>query len=143
MSHLPPGPLVPGDPELPGAVPREGGVNFTLYSRHAEAVELCLFDGEGREEARHRLPAVQEGTWHGFLPGAGPGLAYGYRVHGPYEPSRGHRFNPSKLLVDPAARALNARFRPHPSLLGYAEGDPLGAVPDARDSAPWGPRSLV
>ena len=143
MSQHPPGPLVPGNPELPGAAVLEGGVNFTLFSRHAEAVELCLFDRSGREGARHRLPAEQGGIWHGFLPGAGPGLAYGYRVHGPYEPSRGHRFNPSKMLVDPCARALSARFRPHPSLMGYAEGDPLAAVPDHSDSAPWVPRSLV
>ena len=78
------------------------GVNFALFSAHAEAVELCLYDETGAEEtARLPLRARTDQVWHGFLPGAAPGLRYGYRVHGPYDPARGHRFNPLKLLLDP------------------------------------------
>ena len=78
------------------------GVNFALFSGHASKVELCLFDHGGtREIERIELPEYTDEVWHGFLPDARPGTIYGYRVHGPYEPDNGHRFNPNKLVLDP------------------------------------------
>ena len=78
------------------------GVNFALFSAHATKVELCLFDIEGKEEIdRIELPEYTDEVWHGYLPDARPGTVYGYRVHGPYEPDNGHRFNHHKLLLDP------------------------------------------
>src|SRR6476659_10887538 len=83
------------------------GVNFALFSAHATKVELCLFDEQGeREIERIELPEFTDEVWHGFLPDARPGTIYGYRVHGPYEPKGGHRFNPNKLLLDPYAKAV-------------------------------------
>ncbi len=87
-----------------GAVPDANGTNFALFSEHATRVELCLFDATGKVETqRLDLPAMEGGIWYGYLPGIGPGQLYGYRVHGPFEPERGHRFNPAKLLLDPYA----------------------------------------
>ena len=83
------------------------GINFALFSAHADRVELCLFDGE--EELRLSLPCQTDQVWHGYLPGGRPGLTYGYRVHGPRGP--GHRFDPHRLLVDPYARALTGKLR--------------------------------
>ncbi|RTF80226.1 glycogen debranching enzyme, partial [Serratia marcescens] len=77
------------------------GINFTLYSAHAERVELCLFDGQQRE-VRLPLPARSGDIWHGYLPGGRPGQRYGYRVYGPFDPANGQRFNPNKLALDPA-----------------------------------------
>src|SRR5439155_22680620 len=83
------------------------GVNFALFSAHAERVELCLFDNSGQhEEARISLPEYTDEVWHCYLPEARPGQLYGYRVHGPYDPASGHRFNPNKLLLDPYAKAI-------------------------------------
>src|ERR1700753_2407463 len=83
----------------------DGGVNFALFSAHAERVELCLFDAEGREEiARIPMPDYTDQIFHGYVQGIGPGQVYGYRVYGPYAPEEGHRFNPNKLLLDPYAR---------------------------------------
>lgn len=80
------------------------GVNFALFSAHATRVELCLFDEKGdRELERVDLPEYTDEVWHGYLPNARPGTVYGYRVHGPFEPDVGHRFNPNKLLLDPYA----------------------------------------
>ena len=99
------------------------GVNFALFSAHAEAVELCLYDETGAEEtARLPLRARTDQVWHGFLPGAAPGLRYGYRVHGPYDPARGHRFNPHKLLLDPYATAWDRPFRRADPALGHQIG---------------------
>ena len=87
------------------------GVNFALFSAHAERVELCLFDAEGRyETARFELPEKTHNVWHGYLPGVSAGTVYGYRVYGPFDPHSGHRFNPNKLLLDPYARQLQGRF---------------------------------
>jgi len=117
-------------------------VNFALYSAYAEAVELCLFDATGeRETGRALLPGRDGDTWHGFLPGAGPGCCYGYRVHGPYAPNLGHRFNPHKLLLDPYARELRGSFRWHESHFGYHRGNE--GLPDPRDNAPWMPKGVV
>ncbi len=103
--------MAPGRPDRLGANWDGGGVNFALFSAHAERVELCLFEpGGAREIARLALPRCTEQVWHGYLPDAQPGLLYGYRVHGPYEPVRGHRFNPNKLLLDPYAHAYAGAF---------------------------------
>ncbi|MFD2175482.1 glycogen debranching protein GlgX [Rhodobacter lacus] len=125
----------PGRAEVLGAVPVGGGTNFALYSAHAEKVELCLFEGE--REIRLALPERAGEIWHGFVPGVGPGAQYGYRVHGPWAPEIGHRFNPAKLLIDPYARALTAPLVWHPLMQGG------NARPDRRDSALATPRSLV
>src|SRR5580693_3925853 len=84
------------------------GGNFPLVSAHADRVEICLFDEPSeRETVRVDLPEYTDEIWHGYLPGVAPGTIYGYRVHGPYEPDQGHRFNPNKLLIDPYARAID------------------------------------
>src|SRR5947208_6853811 len=89
-----------GSPYPRGASWDGQGVNFALFSANATRVELCLFDSEGRETSRIDLPEYRDETWHGYVPGIGPGQVYGYRVHGPYEPEAGHRFNPNKLVLD-------------------------------------------
>nr|VUD30179.1 glycogen debranching enzyme [Raoultella sp. NCTC 9187] len=98
--------LSPGKPAPLGASYDGKGVNFTLFSAHAERVELCLFDEQGNER-RVDLPARSGDVWHGWLAGVGPGLRYGYRVHGPWEPEQGHRFNPAKLLLDPCCHRVD------------------------------------
>ena len=98
----------PGHPYPLGATWDGEGVNFALFSENATAVELCLFDGPDAAEASQRV-MIEECTdhvWHVYLPEARPGQHYGYRVHGPYEPEAGHRFNPAKLLLDPYAKAI-------------------------------------
>jgi isoamylase len=121
------------------------GVNFALFSANATAVEVCLFDAAGeREVARIELPEYTNEVWHGYLPGVGPSAVYGYRVHGPYEPKHGHRFNPHKLLLDPYARAHIGDLQWNPACFGYsigAEGDDLSF--DERDSAPYVPKCVV
>src|SRR5712671_5368923 len=83
------------------------GVNFAVFSAHAEKVELCLFDDKGKREiARLTLPHYTDEVWHGYLPHANPGFVYGLRAHGPYQPDHGHRFNPAKLLLDPYAKSI-------------------------------------
>jgi glycogen operon protein len=119
-------------------------VNFALFSAHASRVVLCLFDAEGKRELAHRdLPEQTDGVWHGYLPGALPGLVYGYRVHGPYEPRRGHRFNPAKLLLDPYARALVGALRHGDALTGHRPGAGGEHVPDRHDSAGLMPKARV
>ncbi|MDH3620377.1 MAG: glycogen debranching protein GlgX [Gammaproteobacteria bacterium] len=93
-----------------GPSPDSDGTNFALYSAVAERVELCLFDDDGRQTACHDLPGCDDGVWHGYLPGCGNGQRYGFRVHGPFDPSRGLRCKPAKLLVDPYARRLSGDF---------------------------------
>ncbi len=131
-------------PGRPGAECVPGGVRFTLPSVHAERVELCLFDERGRETDRLGLPGRSDGRWHGLLPGAGPGLRYGWRVHGPWRPLEGHRFNPNKLLVDPWARRLEGGVRWDPALYGHVyNGAGADLDFDTRDSAPFVPRGAV
>jgi glycogen operon protein len=134
-----------GTPHLRGAAWDGDGVNFSLFSAHASAVELCLFDANGeRELERIALPEYTDEIWHGYLEGAAPGLVYGYRVHGPYEPEQGHRFNPNKLLIDPYARELNGSLTWDPACFGYtigAENEDLSF--DDRDSAPFVPKAVV
>ena len=97
----------PGVPYPRGATWDGMGVNFALFSENAEFVELCLFDEAGKTEiARVRMPEYTDEIWHCYLPDIRPGQLYGYRVHGPYEPENGHRFNRNKLLIDPYAKAL-------------------------------------
>ena len=127
-----------GRAEPLGASVTDHGVNFALFSAHAEAVDLCLFDSAG--ERRLRLPARTGDIWHGHVAGLRPGQPYGYRVHGPYEPEAGHRFNPAKLLIDPYARALDGRVADHGSIFGY---DGRTRRASAIDSAPAVPKSIV
>ena len=139
-------PLWPGRPYPLGATWDGTGVNFALFSEHATAVELCLFDEPNTGHAREQL-VLRERTdlvWHGYVPGLGPGQLYGYRVHGPYAPDQGHRFNPAKVLIDPYARALTGAVRWRDEVFGYRVGDPSGDLTrDDRDSAAFVPLSVV
>jgi isoamylase len=121
------------------------GVNFALFSAHATKVELCLFDEHGQHEVeRIELPEYTDEVWHGYLPDARPGLTYGYRVHGPYEPAAGHRFNPNKLLLDPYARQIVGEVSWDPALFGYTIGAADADLSfDDRDSAPFMPKCRV
>ncbi|MFS3135911.1 glycogen debranching protein GlgX [Gluconacetobacter sacchari] len=121
------------------------GVNFAVFSANAQRIDLCVFDPSGRREvARFELPERTDEVWHGYLPDARPGLLYGYRAYGPYEPLRGHRFNPHKLLIDPYARALHGTLSWSDSLFGYRVNSPRADLSiDRRDSAPAMPKSVV
>ncbi|WP_084536861.1 glycogen debranching protein GlgX [Azospirillum halopraeferens] len=121
------------------------GVNFALFSANATKVELCLFDPEGRRELeRIELPEYTDEVWHGYLPDARPGTVYGYRVHGPYEPRAGHRFNPNKLLLDPYAKHLMGPLRWSDAHFGYRVGSNRADLSfDRRDSAPGMPKCVV
>ena len=135
-----------GSPECLGSHRDGEGVNFALYSSAAEAVELCLFDSSGRETQRYRLPGNCDGTWHGYLPGCKPGQRYGYRVHGPWSPAQGLRFNASKLLIDPYARALDGVFRWSGAVFDYDLSTLNGAgplQPNLTDSASSVPKCVV
>ena len=120
------------------------GVNFALFSANATKVELCLFDQEGTTELeRVELPEYTDEVWHGYLRDARPGTVYGYRVHGPYAPEEGHRFNAHKLLLDPYAKGHVGELKWDPEVFGYAmeSGDDLTF--DDRDSAPFMPKCVV
>ncbi|HEY0942087.1 MAG TPA: glycogen debranching protein GlgX [Steroidobacter sp.] len=134
-----------GLPHPRGAFWDGKGTNFSLFSAYATKVELCLFDADGDTELeRIELPEYTDEIWHGYLVDVGPGAVYGYRVHGPYEPEAGHRFNPNKLLIDPYAREFVGELRWDHALFGYtigAEGDDLTF--DERDSAPFMPKCVV
>ena len=134
----------PGEWQPLGAtyVPEHKGTNVALWSRGAEAVELCLLDEDGAEVDRVPLVDRDHHVWHGFLPGMEPGQRYGFRVHGPWDPARGARFNPAKLLLDPYARAVTGRYRMHDALFGHVRGG-SDLVRDDHDSAPYVPHSLV
>ncbi|GMV63465.1 MAG: glycogen operon protein GlgX homolog [Parvibaculum sp.] len=121
------------------------GINFALFSANAEKVELCLFDDKGeREVERLALPEYTDEVWHGRLPGARPGLLYGYRVHGPYDPLNGHRFNANKLLVDPYARELSGTLEWSDLNCGYTVGDARADLSfDTRDNASLMPKCRV
>ena len=133
----------PGVPYPLGATVQSGGVNFAIASAHASHVELCLFDSEdpGREVARLELRDQTNHVFHGFVPGLGAGTLYGFRVHGPWAPHEGHRFNPAKLIIDPYARALAGQPDWSAPLLGHVKGRPLER--DERDSARGVPKSVV
>ncbi len=121
------------------------GVNFALYSQHAEKVELCLFDPKGRRELqRVELRERSDLVWHCYLPEARPGQLYGYRVHGPYAPEQGHRFNPHKLLLDPYARLIVGQIRWSDAQFGYRIGGRREDLSfDSRDSASGMPKCQV
>ena len=115
--------LWPGRSRPLGATWDGDGTNFAVYSERAEGVELCLFDADGNEE-RVALGEVDAFVWHGKVPGVGPGQRYGWRVHGPYDPKRGLRFNSNKLLIDPYAKAIEGDVDWGPEVFGYRLGDP-------------------
>src|SRR5712672_712147 len=121
------------------------GVNFALFSANATKVELCLFDELGKKEVqRIELPEFTNEVWHGYIVGLEPGTVYGFRVHGPYAPEQGHRFNPNKLLLDPYARSHVGSLKWDDACFGYtigAEGDDLTF--DERDSASYVPKCVV
>jgi len=136
----------PGRPHPLGATWDGEGVNFALFSENARDVQLCLFDDatSGQPTATITLPERTDNVWHGYLPDVRPGALYGYRVEGPYEPTRGHRFNANKLLIDPYAKAVSGPIRWSDDLFGYTVGDPQGDLSfDARDSAAAMPKCLV
>jgi glycogen operon protein len=131
--------LWPGTPYPLGATWDGAGTNFALFSEVAEGVELSLMDDGG--ENRVELTEVDGFVWHGYLPDTGPGQRYGYRVHGPYEPAKGHRCNPAKLLLDPYGKAVDGRVRWHEALFGYRFSDPSRI--NKTDSAPYMPTNVV
>lgn len=134
----------PGKPYPLGATWDGAGVNFALFSENGSAVELCLFDEEGVNEERIPVGNQTDQVWHIYLPEARPGQLYGYRVHGPYEPAEGHRFNPAKLLRDPYAKAISGLMEWNDAHFGYSIGHPeADLVPDDRDSAPFSPKCIV
>jgi glycogen operon protein len=136
----------PGAPAPLGATWDGAGVNFALFSEHATAVELCLFDPADprRERARLSLAERTDQVWHAYLPEARPGLLYGFRVDGPWAPEAGHRFNPAKVLLDPYARAIAGTVEWSDEVFGYRVGDPAADLArDDRDSAPFIPKSVV
>jgi isoamylase len=133
-----------GNPSPLGGTWDGAGVNFALFSENATAVELCLFDPDGGSEQRIRLTEQTNLVWHCYLPDLRPGQRYGYRVHGPYAPQAGHRFNAAKLLIDPYAKRIDRPTRWDDSLFGYRIGaDEADLEPDDRDSAPFMPKSVV
>ncbi|MDX6515664.1 MAG: isoamylase, partial [Gaiellaceae bacterium] len=138
-------PVWPGNPFPLGPTWDGEGTNFALFSERAERVELCLFDADGHEE-RVQLTERTAFNWHAYLPGVGPGQRYGYRVHGPWLPREGKRFNPAKLLIDPYTKAIEgpiaydvANVHPYP-LTGHPERD---LIADETDDAAAIPKSLV
>src|SRR5213076_289943 len=133
----------PGHPFPLGPTWDGGGTNFTLFSEHAERVELCLFDQDDHE-TRLELNERTAFNWHGYVRGVGPGQRYGYRVYGPYDPNAGHRFNPNKLLLDPYAKALAGQLRWNDVVYGYRVGSPREDLAfDRRDSARHVPKCRV
>jgi glycogen operon protein len=137
--------LSAGAPHPLGATWDGRGTNFALFSANAVKVELCLFDGQGRRELeRVALPERSEDVWHGYLSDVVPGQLYGYRVHGFYEPERGLRFNPNKLLIDPYAKKLAGRLVSSDAHFGYRAGSPRGDLSfDRRDNARGMPKAMV
>ena len=130
----------PGQRYPLGATYDGTGTNFAIFSEIAEAVELCLFDAVGNER-KVQLHEVDAFVWHAYLPGIEPGQRYGYRIHGPYDPGRGLRCNPHKLLLDPYAKAIDSDIDWHPSLYGY-EFDAPDCMSDT-DSAPHMAKGVV
>ncbi|MDX3100738.1 glycogen debranching protein GlgX [Nonomuraea angiospora] len=130
----------PGEPYPLGGTWDGVGTSFSVFSEVAERVELCLFHDDGTEE-RVDLPEVDGFVWHGYLPGIQPGQRYGYRVHGPHDPSQGHRSNPAKLLLDPYAKAIDGELTWNQALFPYYFTDPTRR--NTEDSAPYMPKNVV
>ena len=137
MQHLPDA-LSPGRSFPLGATWDGLGINFAVFSAHAERIDLCLFEPSGRHEiARYTLPEFTDEVWHGYLPNTTTGLRYGYRAFGPYAPEQGHRFNHHKLLLDPYARELAGHLHWSDALYGFRQHSTRGDLSfDRRDSAP-------
>lgn len=133
--------ILPGVPYPLGDNYRGTGTNFSLFSRIAERVELCLFDAQGNE-TRVTLPEVTGYCWHGYLPGIRPGQLYGYRVYGPWNPAEGHRCNPNKLLLDPYAKAIDGHVEWDEAVFPYVFGEGPDVMSET-DSAPYMPKSVV
>ena len=138
----------PGSPSPLGATWDGEGTNFAVFSEHATAVDLCLFDHreDAQESGRIRLRERTDQIWHAYLPEVRPGQLYGFRMHGPYEPEEGHRFNPAKLLLDPYAKAISGTIRWSDALSGYSMEPPIeqrDLVPDGADSAGGLPKCVV
>jgi len=140
-----PSKLLPGSHTTLGAFWDGMGVNFAVFSANAQRIDLCIFDSSGRREiARLPLPSYTNEIWHGYLPDARPGLLYGFRAHGPYDPIRGHRFNPAKLLIDPYSRAFHGTLSWSDTLFGYRINSSRSDLSiDRRDSAAAMPKSVV
>ncbi|HUN41196.1 MAG TPA: glycogen debranching protein GlgX [Acetobacteraceae bacterium] len=140
-----PSKLAPGKSYPLGATSDGLGINFAVFSAHATRIDLCLYDPTGRHElARFTLPEYTDEIWHGYLPDAVPGLLYGYRAYGPYDPPRGHRFNPNKLLLDPYARVLSGNLIWSDVLYGYRTQSSRADLSfDRRDSGPSMPKGVV
>jgi isoamylase len=137
-------PIREGLPHPRGATWDGKGTNFALFSAHATKVEVCIFDEDGEQELeRIELPEYTNQIWHGYLPDVRPGTVYGYRVHGPYEPEAGHRFNPNKLLLDPYAVAHRGELKWDPAVFGYKMESGDDTTFDERDSAPFMPKCVV
>lgn len=143
--HAPLPDMTAGSHTRLGAVSDGAGVNFAVFSENATKVDLCLFSADGHDEiARLTLPERTGPVWHGYVPGLKPGALYGYRVFGPYEPDRGHRFNPQKLLADPYARAFHGEWVAVEEALGHKPGAPeTHNLPCEIDSAPFVPKAIV
>jgi len=135
-------PIRAGHPAPLGATYQGDGVNFAVFSEHATRVSLCLFDDKGQETQIITLPERDGHVWHGFISGMRPGQQYGFRMHGPYKPHEGHRFNHNKLLIDPYAKRLTGHPIWNDALFGYKVGEDDLSF-DTRDSAPYMPRSVV
>src|ERR1700760_2154797 len=129
-----------------GATWDGAGVNFALFSEHATKVELCLFEDADAAAPSHRIPLPEhtDQVCHASLPDVKPGQLFGYRVHGPYDPAKGHRFNPNKVVLDPYAKAIGRDLQWDDSLFGYKLGDPNADLSfDDRDSAAFAPLGMV
>src|ERR1041385_4945235 len=136
----------PGNSYPLGATWDGKGVNFALFSEHATRVELCLFDTVDADKETQRIPLTEhtDRVWHAYLPEVLPGQLYGYRVHGPYTPEQGHRFNPNKIVLDPYAKSIGRDVRWADALFGYQVGDPEADLScDERDNAAYAPLAVV
>src|SRR6202035_2483133 len=133
-----------GKPYPLGATADEKGANFAVFSANATRVEVCFFDNEGRREVgRLELPERTDEVFHGHVTDVGPATLYGFRVHGPYEPEAGHRFNPNKLLLDPYARGHFGDLKWNPAVFGYRLESGCDLTLEKRDSAPFTPKCVV
>jgi isoamylase len=138
--------VLPGEPYPLGATWDGLGVNFAIFSEYATGIDLCLFDSADAATERERVPLPEQTdlVWHGYLSDVRPEQLYGYRVHGPYDPASGHRFNASKVLLDPYAKAIGRTVRWADEMFGYRIGDPQQDLcKDERDNAPFAPLAAV
>ncbi len=138
--------IMAGTSISPGRDVGRPGVNFAIYAENASKVELCLFDSADSQKESHRLTLKEytDKVWHGYLPDVLAGQIYGYRLHGPFDPSKGHRFNPNKVVLDPYAKLIGRDVRWADELFGYRFDDPeLDLSFDDRDSAPYAPLAMV